>query len=30
MNFGSGLCEIGVSPGQETFLGVYSPNCIEV
>ena len=30
MNFGSGLSNIGVGAGQETFLGVFSPNCIEV
>uniref|UniRef100_A0A1X7TMP3 long-chain-fatty-acid--CoA ligase n=1 Tax=Amphimedon queenslandica TaxID=400682 RepID=A0A1X7TMP3_AMPQE len=29
MNFGSGLSKIGVAAGQETFLGVYSSNCIE-
>ncbi|XP_003390218.1 PREDICTED: long-chain-fatty-acid--CoA ligase 5-like [Amphimedon queenslandica] len=29
MNFGSGLSKIGVAAGQETFLGVFSPNCIE-
>ena len=30
MNFGSGLSKIGIAPGQETFLGVYLSNCVEV
>lgn len=27
--FGAGLADIGLKPGQESFLGVYSKNCIE-
>ncbi len=30
MAFGAGLCKVGVAPGQETFLGIYGPNCVEV
>ena len=30
MNFGAGLVHIGVSPGQDSFIGVYGPNCVEV
>lgn len=28
--FGSGLIKLGVKPGQETFVGIYAKNCIEV
>lgn len=28
-NFGSGLVHIGVKPGQDTFLGIYSQNSVE-
>ena len=29
-NFGSGLSHIKVPTGQNTFLGVYSNNCVDV
>ncbi|XP_048589989.1 long-chain-fatty-acid--CoA ligase 1 isoform X2 [Nematostella vectensis] len=28
-NFGSGLCELGCDPSQETFVGLWSTNCTE-
>lgn len=28
-NFASGLVEIGMKPGQNTFIGIYSQNCVE-
>lgn len=28
-NFGSGLIEVGLLPGPETFVGIYSQNCPE-
>ena len=30
MNFGAELVHIGVSPGQNSFIGVYEQNCVEV
>ena len=30
MNFGAGLVHIGISPGQDSFIGVYGLNCVEV
>ena len=30
MNFGAGLVHIGISPGQDSFIGVYGRNCVEV
>lgn len=30
MSFGSGLSHIGIPSGQETFIGVYASNCVEV
>lgn len=29
LNFGAGLAQVGVPPGQETFIGLYGPNCAE-
>ena len=28
--FGAGLADIGLEPGQNSILGIYSMNCIEV
>ena len=30
MNFGAGLVHIGISPGQDSLIGVYASNCVEV
>ena len=29
-NFGSGLVHLGCEPSQNTFVGIYGPNCVEV